>query len=350
MERPSEEHTHKNSVKMNTDPFADVDSGSSDDDYEPSGTSFFLLRDPDQEASESDDSIEEDELENEEEDLEEKYVWGPPVPRSVNTALGSNMTNTVHWTQTLLVVIVLAVSLWMMVPCHHALREAIEKRNLRALEEELEAGVSPDACLYNMMSLPATFTGLWLSLDNLPLTQTLLKYGADPNYPYSVAWGLLRIPCLARALYTGQTKVAETLIQAGASPNDTASGFFGFLFKLQPLMIALNNGQDDLVVRLLEAGADPKAYSAIGLWGFFASEDPLVVAAASNNYNLVERLLQVLFSLPPSSLLPPRNLPLPPSSPPTSYLQQQPALLHQPPPSLLFPPCIFTPLSFLLPS
>jgi hypothetical protein len=196
-----------------------------------------------------------------------------------------------------LAIFVVAVALWMLVPYHHPLRDVVVQRDLEALTQTLrDNGADPNACMYDVIPFPATYSALWLSLNHFNTTDTLLKYGANPNVPYKIAWGVLRLTCLTRALFAGDKRVVERLVKAGASSNDPASGFFGLLFKLQPLTLALSKSQPEVALRLLEEGASPTTCSTIGPWGWISFENSLTIAAASGDIDIVQRLLKVFIA------------------------------------------------------
>lgn len=113
--------------------------------------------------------------------------------------------------------------------------------------------VSKDRAIVNCREGPLLLSPLFHAVlqANLPMTQLLLKLGADPNLPNSAE----ETP-LHRAAEDLHEQLAQELIIYSADPNSLNAEQEG------PLHIAVLRGGHAMVELLLQAGADPHATSS----------------------------------------------------------------------------------------
>jgi ankyrin repeat protein len=167
----------------------------------------------------------------------------------------------------------------------------------------LEAGAEPDA-LAGMYGGECTTLSMLVSSSppadagvQVPLTETLLDYGADPNGRGTGNW----IDPLMTALIFGFRDAAEVLARRGARTDHlaAAAGLNGLdeakalLTAAGPeerhraLALAAHHGHVEIVRLLLDAGEDPNRYNPEGM---HSHGTPLHHAAGSG-YDAVVRLL-----------------------------------------------------------
>ena len=103
---------------------------------------------------------------------------------------------------------------------------------------------------------------------NLDVLKLLLQKGADPNYTFSFESNILQTspptmekswPTLAQAIIDKENVYIETLLTAGASPNTCFTYIMDRKYLVKdttPFLTAVEEGNFDLVNRLLEAGAN----------------------------------------------------------------------------------------------
>lgn len=89
---------------------------------------------------------------------------------------------------------------------------------------------------------------------DVPAIQTLLRAGANPNQTGGVnGWTALQ-----HAIHKNQARSVAALLEGGAAPNARGGG------RMTPLMMAAGYGQEDIVRLLLANGADPRLSDAQG--------------------------------------------------------------------------------------
>ena len=113
---------------------------------------------------------------------------------------------------------------------------------------------------------------------HLEVAGELIEAGADPNQE---AHAPDRLTALHLASSSGHLALVELLVQAGASL-EAGEGSVG-----TPLHLAAQADRADVVLFLLEAGADPAAKTTEGAYGIY----PLHLAAAAGATNALSALL-----------------------------------------------------------
>jgi uncharacterized protein len=132
------------------------------------------------------------------------------------------------------------------------LLDEIRQGDLAGVKALLEAGAPLMRSAWRRLWLRYEPTPLQAAVEtrNVAITESLLDHGADPNDGTST-----RLLPLSEACYRAELRMIDLLVSRGAEVNpngDVAS----------PLDVAATNGRENVVVWLLEHGANPSAVFA----------------------------------------------------------------------------------------
>ncbi|KAL5722536.1 hypothetical protein ACHQM5_006048 [Ranunculus cassubicifolius] len=150
-----------------------------------------------------------------------------------------------------------------------ALHWAAEKEDVKLLHLLLSKGVNVDA-----LSNDGTALRWAATKGNHKAVRLLLNRHADPNISYLQTSTPLLVSVVAKSL-----RCLNLLLEAGADPDVPGLG-------VVPLICAAENGQANMVLSLLKAGANPNVTDEDGL-------RPIEVAAVSHHKDVVEILIPV---------------------------------------------------------
>ncbi|RZC59867.1 hypothetical protein C5167_007170 [Papaver somniferum] len=166
------------------------------------------------------------------------------------------------------------------VPLHHA----IFKGHLDIVRYLLEKGAKADASSdgnYTPLHIAAKTVCCWPWSSRIrDAVKVLLDHGANPNAVISP--GMLS-PLMSAILFESW-EYMELLLQAGANPSAESYGN-------TPLILAAKEEYVGVIMRLLEAGADPNYKMSVGLTA-------LEIAAMRCNYQIFEILFPVTSRIP----------------------------------------------------
>lgn len=151
---------------------------------------------------------------------------------------------------------------------------ALDIKSIELVKLLLEKGAAPLKEVLNKSLSKASFLG------NAEAVRILLEYGANPNGTEDNSTGFLSIPLLN--VSEGDNDIVVDLLNAGADPNIINS------LGQTPLTSAIRNKDPERVQLLLNAGADPQGIHREGQFTF----EPLMMSVYEGTVEITKILLE----------------------------------------------------------